>query len=245
MEPGDPHTAALIADLDRHDKPALRAAVEKLIFLAGKLPHLREVLNRRLAETGHWPLAYVLGHLPHPSPAALQTLLNALDHGEPDIRWAIALLLGRIARENNAADLINALTHLCATGTINQRRMALYVIRDLSLTDAASLTALLTALRDLEPSVRVAAAISLKPRSDIGDDGKNLLLEAYLHDAEPRVRHTAAITLAGLGAPQPEFVAALIKNRESKDAQTKKAAIAALELLEKRRSASPDRANDR
>ena len=112
MAPDNPQVAALIADRDHRDKPTLRAAVEKLIALAGESAHLRDVLNRRLALAGHkndWPTAYVLGHLPEPSPAALEILLNALDHGEADIRWAIALLLGRIVRKNNDAGLFDAL----------------------------------------------------------------------------------------------------------------------------------------
>jgi len=248
MEPNDQYTAPLIADLDHHDKPTLRAAVDKLIPLAAKFPYLREILDRRLAEAGHknyWPVAYILGHLPQPSAAALEGLLDALDHREPDIRWAIALLLVRIAKEANDIDVVNPLIRLSAKGSDNQKRMALYAIRDLALSDAASLTALLAALHDSEPTVRVAAAICLKPRIDLDEAGKNLLLEIYLTDAELKVRRAVGITLASLGASQPEFMTALKKNRESADEQTKKAAGAALELLEKRRSASGGSASGR
>jgi HEAT repeat protein len=238
MEIDNDQTAALIAKLDHNDKPTIRAAVDALIPLAAGSPELCRILNRRLAETGHnqcWPVAYVLGNLPQPSRAVINGLLDALDHREPDIRWAISLLLARIAKDN--PDLINLLIQLCATGSDNQKRMALYCLRDLTLSDAASLTALLAAVGDNEPTVRVAAAICLKARPDVDDAGKNVLLQAYANDAESRVRHAAAIALANLGEPAPEFVIALRKNSESENEQTKKAAIAALELLEKRRSA--------
>ena len=244
----DPHAAALIADLDHRDKPTVRAAVDILISLARNSPLLCEQLESRLSEAGHqnnWAVAYILGHLPKPSGASITQLLDALDHREPDIRWAIALLLVRIARENKDIDIVNPLMQLCATGSQNQKRMALYSLRDLSLCDAASLATLLAALHDSEATVRVAAAICLKLRPDVHETGKRQLLEVYLKDAEPKVRHAVAITLASLKPPQPDFVTALKRNSESADEQTKKAAIAALNLMEKRRSAPTGSASDR
>jgi HEAT repeat protein len=246
MEIDSDQTAALIAKLDHDDKPTIRAAVDALILLAAGSSELCSILNRRLAEAGHkqyWPVAYVLGNLPQPSHAVITRLLDALDHCEPDIRWAISLLLARIAKDN--PDLISSLIQLCARGSANQKRMALYCLRDLTLSDTVSLTALLAALGDDEPTVRVAAAICLKARSDMDDAGKNILLQAYSNDAESRVRHAAAIALANLGSPAPEFLIALGKNSESENEQTKKAALAALDLLEKRRSAPSGSASDR
>jgi HEAT repeat protein len=246
MELEERRIAALIADLDQHDKPTVRAAVDALIPLATHSPQLCAKLNQRLsadAYHGCWPVAYILGNLPQPSREAIAALLAVLDHRDPDIRWAIALLLVRIARNDTA--LVDSLTRLCAEGSDRQKRMALYAIRDLALSDPASLAALLSALQDTEPTVRVAAAICLKSRADIDDAGKNLLLEAYLNDVELKVRHAVAITLATLGSPHPGFVVALEKNRESENEQTKKAAIAALALLEKRRPAPTGSASDR
>ncbi len=129
------------------------------------------------------------------------------------------------------------LIDLSATGTANQKRMALYCIRDLVLSDAASLAASVNALSDVDPTVRVAAAICLKPRADLKDDGRNLLLKVYLEDPDLRVRNAAAIVLANLGSPSEEFLIALRAASESKNGQTRKTAVAALDLLEKRRSA--------
>ena len=230
--------AELIADLDHPDKPTIRAAVDALISLATASPDIQQTLHQRLIETGHrnyWPAAYILGHLPHPSGVVIQTLIEALDHREPDIRWAIALLMVRIVKTEG--DLLNLLVELSKTGTANQKRMALYCIRDLTLSDSVSLAALLEALRDGDPTVRVAATICLKLRSDLDNAGKSLLLQVYLTDKELRVRNTAAVALANLGSPAPEFMNALRKARESDNDQVRKAAITALELLEKRRSA--------
>ena len=230
--------AELIADLDHPDKPTIRAAVDALISLATASPDIQQTLHQRLIETGHrnyWPAAYILGHLPHPSGVVIQTLIEALDHREPDIRWAIALLMVRIVKTEG--DLLSLLVELSKTGTTNQKRMALYCIRDLTLSDSVSLAALLEALRDGDPTVRVAATICLKLRSDLDNAGKSLLLQVYLTDKELRVRNTAAVALANLGSPAPEFMNALRKARESDNDQVRKAAITALELLEKRKSA--------
>jgi HEAT repeat protein len=242
----DVQIAKLIADLDHPDKPTIRTAVDALISLATESPAFQQILHQRLAESGHrnyWSAAYVLGHLPHPSALVIQNLIEALDHREADIRWAIALLLVRIAKTDG--ELINRLIDLCGAGTANQKRMALYCIRDLALSDSMSLAALLEALHDADPTVRVSAAICLKLRPDLNDKGKATLLQVYMTDRELKVRNTAAIALASLGSPAPEFLLALRKASESDNDQVRKAAIAALELLEKRRSASSGSSRDR
>jgi HEAT repeat protein len=235
----DGQIADLIAGLDHLDKPTIRRAVDALIALAPASVDLQNILHQRLTEDGHrnyWPVAYVLGHLSPPSQECISRLIDALDHPEPDIRWAVALLLVRIAKKESAvADLLVA---LCASGTVNQKRMALYCIRDLALSDSVSSAALLTALDDADPTVRVAATICLKMRCDLDDAGKNTLLKVYVEDKDPRVRNAAAIALAALGSPSEEFLRALTEASESNDAQTRKAANAAFEILEKRRSAS-------
>ena len=108
-------------------------------------------------------------------------------------------------------DFLNLLVELSKTGTANQKRMALYCIRDLALSDSVSLAALREALGDTDPTVRVAAAICLKLRSDLDDAGKTLLLQVYLTDTELKVRNTAAVALANLGSPAPEFLMEMLR----------------------------------
>src|SRR4029434_8536279 len=128
-DPGE--IADLIAALDHPDKPTIRAAVDKLIRLAGSSAELTEALNERLQDAPHRkysPVAYLLSHQSQPSGVVVRTLLSALDHREPDIRWANGLLLVRIAQQVGA--VVPLLTELCATGSANQKRMALYCLRD-------------------------------------------------------------------------------------------------------------------
>lgn len=238
MNDADTKIAALIADLEHPDKPKIRAAVNALIPLVAESAALQATLNDALNDRrrkNRWSVAYILGHLPQPSGAVVRTLLDGLDHPEPDIRWAIVLLLIRIAKANES--LVKLLTELCAAGTSRQKRMAVYGIRDLNLTDSLSLLALLSALRDTDPSVRVAAVTSLKTRNDIDASGKNRLVEIFSSDPEPKVRNAAAITLAQMGSPSKEFLKALERAKESENNQIKKAAFAALNLLDKKRSA--------
>ncbi len=226
--------AALIADLDHLDKPTIRAAVDELIELARESAQVRSALELRLIASGHrnyWPVAYVLGHLPQPSGAAIRNLLDTLDHREPDIRWACSLLLAKIARRETA--VIELLIALCRHGTANQRRMAIYCLRDLALNDAASLQALIESLADSDATVRVAAVTSLKNRTDDTERVRDALLQNYLTDADIKVRNAAAVTLANFGSPSEAFLSALREATESDDSQARKAAAIALGLLQK------------
>jgi HEAT repeat protein len=91
----------------------------------------------------------------------------------------------------------------------------------------------LSSLRDPDPTVRVAAVTSLRMQSRLSEEGKNELLQRFSKDQDPRVRNTAAVILAHLGAPSEEFLSALTKASTSNDAQLKKAAITALNILKK------------
>ena len=227
-------TADLIAALDHPDKPTIRAAVDKLIALAESSAALRDILNHRLSEPDHrnyWPVAYVLGHQSQPSGIVIRTLLSALNHREPDIRWANGLLLVRIAKREPA--VIPLLIGLCETGSANQKRMALYCLRDLALSDSESRAAMLKALDDDEPTVRVAAVTSLKVRTDVDATVRHKLLVSYLRDTDDRVRNAVAVTLASLGSPNEEFLRALNDASKSGSGQIKKSADAALKMLQK------------
>lgn len=234
----DDKTAALLADLNSSDKPTIRAAVDALIQLAAGAPALARELNRLLDDSRdkhRWPAAYVLAHLPHPSRQVFAVLLNALAHPDPDIRWAVMLLLVRLAKSDR--EIVRLMLELRQTGSPTQRRMALYCIRDLSFTDAVSLQALLDSLRDDDPTVRVAAVTSLKGRMDIDSSGRKMLYDLFEQDRDLRVRNAAAVTLAQLGSPSEEFLAALQLAGASEHAQLRKAATAALAIIQKRRSA--------
>lgn len=227
--------AALLDSLDRPDKSAIRAAVDSLIPIASRNPEICDSLNQRLMDPlrkNRWAIAYILAHVPHPSKDCHNVLVETLDSQDPDIRWAVGLLLVRLAKSDRL--IASRLFDLLKSGTSNQRRMAVYCIRDMNVETDTSLQALLKTLQDPEPLVRVAATTSLKTRSDVGKEGLDSLLRLFLGDPDPRVRYSAALTLAALGAPTEEIRTALEEASRSEDFQLKKAAIAALALLKKR-----------
>ncbi|MGH7828178.1 MAG: HEAT repeat domain-containing protein [Candidatus Binatia bacterium] len=229
---------AVIAALESRDKRAIRGAVDALIPLANESPPVATRLNQLLNEpqrANRWPIAYVLANLPHPSQATIQVLLDTLDSEDPEIRWAIALLLVKLARQDE--NILTRLVQAVSLGKTTQRRMAVYCVRDLSLSDHASLRTLVEALRDPDPMVRVAATTSLKARSDVGSDEENELLRLFLEDPDGRVRNAAVVTLAQLGASSNEFHDALVKARAGPDPQIQKAAAQALSIIQKKRSA--------
>jgi HEAT repeat protein len=229
---------ALIERLESRDRPKLRAAVDALINLASSSALAKPVLEQLLTDhsrKNRWAVGYVLGHLPQPSAAAIGSLLDGLDQSEPDIRWAIALLLIRVAQSDG--NLVQRLSTLSVSGTANQRRMAIYCIRDLRLADEASMAALSSATGDPDPTVRVAAVTSLRWRADAGASTRKLLLDRFVRDEDGRVRSAAAITLAQLGTPDVLFVRALEQCVSQGDVHAKKAALAALEMLKNKRPA--------
>jgi HEAT repeat protein len=239
MDRGDDKIATLMADLEKLDKPTLRKAVDALISIAADDPRIATTLSELLNNPGRknrWPIAYVLASLPSPTQSSIQVLIETLDQRDPDIRWAVALILIRLAKTDR--QVLRLLIELASKGTVNQRRMAIYSLRDVGLSDDESVKTLLNSLRDLDPTVRVAAATSLKVHSRLSESGKNELLQLFSKDQDLRVRNTAAVTLAQLGDPSEEFLSELTQAIASENAQLKKAASAAFDILKKRSAPS-------
>jgi HEAT repeat protein len=239
MDRSDDKIAPLMADLEKSDKPTLRKAVDALIRIAADDAQIATTLSERLHDPdckNHWSIAYILASLPSPTQSSVQVLIETLDHRDPDIRWAVALILIRLAKTDR--QVLKLLIELAVKGTANQRRMAIYSIRDVGLTDEESVQMLMDALHDPDPTVRVAAVTSLKMQSGLSERGKSELLELFLRDLDPRVRNTVVITLAYLGTPSEEFLSELTKATASENAQLKKAASAAFDILKKRSAPS-------
>jgi HEAT repeat protein len=239
MDRGDDKIAALMADLEKSDKPTLRKAVDALIRIAADDAQVATTLSERLHDPdckNQWSIAYILASLPSPTQSSVHVLIETLDHRDPDIRWAVALTLIRLAKADRR--VLQLLIALASKGTVNQRRMAIYSLRNVGVDDAASVETLLSSLRDLDPTVRVAAVTSLKSQPGLGEIGKNELLRLFLNDQDLRVRNSSAVTLAQLGAPSEAFLSELIKAAASDNAQLKKAATAALDILKKRSAPS-------
>jgi len=222
----------LIKSLDQPDKKALREGVEALISMASSTPEvadrLRALLCRAPAEK-RWPIAYVLAQISPLSTECLDALKGALGENDPDIRWAVALLLVRLAKKSDsgvAAHLIDLLD----SGKPTQRRMAVYCLRDIGTEDLLR-AALQHALGDSEPLVRVAAVTSLKAFPETGRAATDQLLRLVSSDPDSRVRASAALALAHLSPPTEKVSRALNDAARSSDSKLAKAARAALAIL--------------
>lgn len=239
MDRGDNKIATLIADLETSDKPTLRKLVDALIGMAADDAQITTTLIDLLNDPtrkNRWPIAYILASLASPPQSSIQVLIETLDHRDPDIRWAVALILVRLAHTDRQVSKL--LIQLASKGTANQRRMAIYSLRDVGLMDEESVQALLNSLRDPDPTVRVAAATSLKMQPGLSENGKNELLLLFLKDEDLRVRNSAAVILAQLGSPSEKFLNELEKASASDNVQLKKAALTAFDILKKRSAPS-------
>lgn len=225
----------LIQALDQPDKKAVRESVEVLISMMHREPEVAARLSAALdaapAEK-RWPIAYVLAHVSPLSTPCVDALKGALGLSDPDIRWAVALLLVRLAKKPEPAVAAH-LIELLHSGSPTQRRMAVYCLRDIGAEDLLS-SALQHALADSDPLVRVASATSLKAFPEIGRAAMDQLLRLVAEDLDSRVRASAVLALAHLGAPTTKILATLNDAIQSPDTKLAKAARAALEILEKR-----------
>jgi hypothetical protein len=226
----------LIQALDQPDKKAVREAVEALIPMAKEVrdvaARLYAALDAAPAEK-RWPIAYVLAHVSPLSTPCVDALKGALGLSDPDIRWAVALLLVRLAKKPEPA-IAAHLIELLHSGSPTQRRMAVYCLRDIGAQDTGVGRALIDALGDGDVLVRVAVITSLKVMPQIGGAALDLLLRMFAEDADLRVRASAALALARLGAGRSDVRAALDDATRSNDPILSKAARAALKILEKR-----------
>lgn len=236
MDEANPVLAAFIESFNQPDKKTIRAAVDALIPVAREQPEINERLHGLLDETPaerRWPIAYVLAHTSPLSPAGVAALKEMLGTADPDLRWAAVVLLARLAREGNHS-LVAELTGLLRSGSPTQRRMAVYCLRDIDVQDTGISRALIGALGDSDALVRVAVITSLKVMPIIGNEALDLLLRMFAEDADMKVRASAALALARLGAGRSDVRAALDDAGQSSDPILSKAARAALDILGKK-----------
>jgi HEAT repeat protein len=231
--------AALVESLDRRDKKEMRRAAEALIAYGKTAPRLADKLHALMEKTPaemRWPIAYVAAQIAPPTTACLDALKTALDVADPDIRWAIAVLLADLGKKSSAG-VAGALAELVRSGSATQRRMAIYCLRDIGAPDAPAPAAIRGALGDDDPLVRVAAVTSLKTFPEIAGAHPDELLR-LLSDRDSRVRASAALALAHVDPPSAQIRKALEDAGRGDDPKLAKAARAALALLKEKGPAS-------
>jgi HEAT repeat protein len=228
--------AQLVRLLGHSDKKIIRQSVDALVALAGNTPELRHEVTTAMTRAPvdkRWPMAYVLAQIAPLDNLSFDALKEALDTPDPDIRWAIVVLLVRLAKERGG-NVVECLVALAGSGTATQRRMAMYALRDIGAQDDASQQAIRDALGDADPMVRVAALSSLKAFPELARSAVAEILRMLADDPDARVRATAAMALAQSGVEAPEVREALERAAGGNDPVVCKAARMGLEMLGKK-----------
>lgn len=197
----DPPVEPLLDALQQNDKAAVRSAVEGLVALAAEVPGVAEALDRRLRARPRWSVAYALGRIARPSALCLEVLAGGLGSGDQDLRWATQLLLTALGKRY--PEVRERLQGLLRRGSATQRRMAVYCLRDMGAAGTGLADALLGAVRDPEPLVRVAVVTSLAKAPEVGAAALDALRSAAASDPDARVRNAAAFALTRHEEPPP------------------------------------------
>ena len=192
--------ADLLDALDQTDKAVVRRAVEQLVALAADEPEVAEILAQRLREAPGWPVAYALGQVTRPSTACLEVLEWGLGSGDQDLRWATQLLLTDLGKRY--PEVAARLEDILRQGTATQRRMAVYCLRDVGAAGAGLPAAVLGAIADPEPLVRVAVVTTLAKAPELERDALDSLRRAAADDPDVRVRNAAAFAVKRLSGPR-------------------------------------------
>lgn len=194
----------LLDALEENDKGVVRRAVEGLVALAAEEPEVARALAERLRTAPRWPVAYTLGQIARPSGPCVEVLVGGLGSDDQDVRWATQLLLTDLGKRH--ADVAARLERLLHDGSATQRRMAVYCLRDIGMAAGGTLAgggtsvgglpaALLQAMDDPEPLVRVAAVTSLAKAPAVGSEALAALGRAAAGDADVRVRNAASFAV--------------------------------------------------
>ena len=187
---------SLMDDLQNGDRGIVRRAVDALIARGSREPGLVESLESRLRDDAtrwRWPVAYTLGHLTAASGDCLEVLAGGLGSDDQDVRWATQRLLTELG--GSQAQARNVLLTLLHKGGATQRRMAIYCLRDVGLSDDSIAEEVVEACHDLEPLVRVAAVTSLARRQPLPARAMPILQRLADADPDGRVRNAAHFVL--------------------------------------------------
>jgi HEAT repeat protein len=235
--------AALVECLGAPRKIVQRRAVDALAAAARHDPRVVPSLRAALDSDDprrRWGAAYGLSRIG----AALdlraqQALLEALANPDGDIRWAAADLIVRLGADH-PEEIRRGLIALEDHTDHNARKMAIYCLRDLKLSDPAVRAMVVRANRSPESGVRLAALSLLAHLPDAGEEGIAIALGCLESDPDPGVRRAAASALGRLGLRSPAAALALERAaNQSGDPALSKAARQALARIAREPGPAP------
>src|SRR5262249_22992361 len=189
---------AKVAALGDPSKAVQRGAADALVALDRSGVAVRPLLEAALVTANprqRWGAAFALGQLGMATPPVVDILIGALADADGDLRWAAAgLVLRLLAPDVLVTRLLGAWTAAPAA----QRKMLLYCLRDAAEGTSRAERLALDALRDVEPSVRLAAMSALARCARDREQAAAATM-ALLEDPDAGVRRAAAASLGQLG----------------------------------------------
>ncbi len=212
--------AALIECLGDSRKVIQRRAVDAIAAAAAHDPRVVAALYAALdcgEPRRRWCAAYALSLIGGALDLRAQTaLLEALANPDGDVRWAAADLIVRLGGDN-PEPIRRGLIALEDHPDHNARKMAIYCLRDLRLSDPEVRALVERASRAAESGVRLAALSLLahlppadqKAHGDADHDAVEIALRCLQSDPDLGVRRAAASALGRFGAGSARAAQAL------------------------------------
>ena len=177
-----------------------------------------------------WGAVYALGRLGVFEVAMVPVLLAVFDHRDGDERWAAAELMRACARRH-AAVVLPALVDAAVAGSAEQRKMALYVLRDVAADDPRVHDVTRRGLAAGAVGIRFAALSALTRLVPRPVDACDLVLALADRDPDPGLRRAAVSALGWVGRGVGAADAALATADRSADPSLRRAAAIARRRL--------------
>lgn len=219
----------LLAALDHPAKLARRQAAEALGEAGSRDPAVRARLEAELgsgALARRWTVAYALFLAGERSARLWPVLLDAMGSDDGDLRWAASRLVVALEVPDLTARLLGAV----ASGPPEQRKMALYCLRERGERSGEIDRAVAGSLAGDDVGVRLAAMSALAAVAvDTGAAAAALI--DRLTDGDAGVRRAAAAALGRLGLASSVVLRALEQAAGADDDALGRAARGALGRL--------------
>ncbi|HYC54368.1 MAG TPA: HEAT repeat domain-containing protein [Candidatus Binatia bacterium] len=167
--------------------------------------------------------AFAMSRASRTTAAVIDVAVEALGAADGDVRWAAAGILCSAASSDDA--MRTRLTDLTVDASIERRKMALYCLRDLGVTDAA---VYLSALGDSDANVRVAGLAGIGRAGKATPEVIARLIDVARTDPVAGVRRAAVGVLGMTGTDDLDAQDALREFVNDADVHAARAAQSAL-----------------
>jgi len=211
--PIDAETCAALIDLLDDDRKEVRRRAAGALAVAAAEPAHRGLIERALSDSRplrRWCAAFALARAGTFDEPVARAAVDALGLPDGDVRWAAAeIVCEAVRRRPESLGLIrNALT----SSSPEQRKMAIYCLRDLAGGDAQTY---LPALADSDRGVRLAALSALMRLESLDRGAVDRVIECMQADGDDGVRRAAGAAARRIAQRVPYAAEALARAAEA------------------------------